>query len=139
MLVLKRIYLNKAVHGRLYMGEELLAYTIELPWRQNARRVSCVPEGVYTLRKRYSEKFKWHLVLLEVPERSGILIHPANDAVKELQGCIAPVTSVIGEGRGTGSRAAMRKVLEAYDSFRGKNPVIITVTKEVSDESKFTE
>jgi len=133
MLVLKRIYLDKAVHGRLYMGEELLACTIELPWRQNARRISCIPEGVYAVRKRYSEKFKWHLVLLEVPGRSGILIHPANDAAKELQGCIAPVTSVVGEGKGTSSRAAMQKLMETYDLLKEKKPVTIRITKETSD------
>lgn len=133
MLVLKRIYLDKAVHGRLYMGEELLACTIELPWRQNARRISCIPEGVYAVRKRYSEKFKWHLVLLEVPGRSGILIHPANDAAKELQGCIAPVTSVVGEGKGTSSRAAMQKLMETYDLLKEKKPVTIRITKEMPD------
>src|SRR5690606_2134376 len=133
MLVLKRIYLDKAVHGRLYMGEELLVCTIELPWRQNARRISCIPEGVYAVRKRYSEKFKWHLVLLEVPGRSGILIHPANDAAKELQGCIAPVTSVVGEGKGTSSRAAMQKLMETYDLLKEKKPVTIRITKEMPD------
>lgn len=133
MLVLKRIYLDKAVHGRLYMGKELLACTIELPWRQNARHVSCIPEGLYAVRKRYSEKFKWHLVLLEVPGRSGILIHPANDAAKELQGCIAPVTSVVGEGKGTSSRAAMQKLMETYDLLKEKKPVTIRITKEMPD------
>ena len=133
MLVLKRIYLDKAVHGRLYMGGELLACTIELPWRQNARCISCIPKGVYAVRKRYSEKFKWHLVLLEVPGRSGILIHPANDAVKELQGCIAPVTSVVATGRGIKSKAAMEKVMEAYDRLKGKKPMTIRITRETPD------
>lgn len=133
MLVLKRIYLDKAVHGRLYTDNGLLACTIELPWRQNARHVSCIPEGVYAVRKRYSEKFKWHLVLLEVPGRSGILIHPANDAAKELQGCIAPVTSITATGRGNKSKAAMQKLMEAYDLLKGKKPVTIRITKEMPD------
>lgn len=134
MLVLKRIYLDKAVHGRLYVGEELLACTIELPWRQNAKRISCIPEGVYTLRRRYSEKFKWHLVLLEVPERSGILIHPANDALKELQGCIAPVTAFTEVGKGSNSRNAMQKVMTAFNQLNTKKPVTIHITREMADE-----
>ena len=134
MLVLKRIYLDKAVHGRLYVGEELLACTIELPWKQNAKRISCIPEGVYTLRRRYSEKFKWHLVLLEVPERSGILIHPANDALKELQGCIAPVTAITEVGKGSNSRNAMQKVMTAFNQLNTKKPVTIHITREMTDE-----
>lgn len=134
MLVLKRIYLDKAVHGRLYVGEELLACTIELPWKQNAKRISCIPEGVYTLRRRYSEKFKWHLVLLEIPERSGILIHPANDALKELQGCIAPVTAITEIGKGSNSRKAMQKVMTAFNQLNTKKPVTIHITREMTDE-----
>lgn len=134
MLVLKRIYLDKAVHGRLYVGDELLACTIELPWKQNAKRISCIPEGIYTLRRRYSEKFKWHLVLLEVPERSGILIHPANDALKELQGCIAPVTAITEIGKGSNSRNAMQKVMTAFNQLNTKKPVTIHITREVTDE-----
>lgn len=134
MLVLKRIYLDKAVHGRLYVGDELLACTIELPWKQNAKRISCIPEGIYTLRRRYSEKFKWHLVLLEVPERSGILIHPANDALKELQGCIAPVTAITEVGKGSNSRNAMQKVMTAFNQLNTKKPVTIHITREMTDE-----
>lgn len=134
MLVLKRIYLDKAVHGRLYVGEELLACTIELPWKQNAKRISCISEGVYTLRRRYSEKFKWHLVLLEVPERSGILIHPANDALKELQGCIAPVTAITEVGKGSNSRNAMQKVMTAFNQLNTEKPVTIHITREMADE-----
>lgn len=134
MLVLKRIYLDKAVHGRLYVGDELLACTIELPWKQNAKRISCIPEGIYTLRRRYSEKFKWHLVLLEVPERSGILIHPANDALKELQGCIAPVTAITEVGKGSNSRNAMQKVMTAFNQLNTEKPVTIHITREMADE-----
>lgn len=134
MLVLKRMYLDKAVHGRLYVGDELLACTIELPWKQNAKRISCIPEGVYTLRRRYSEKFKWHLVLLEVPERSGILIHPANDALKELQGCIAPVTAITEVGKGSNSRNAMQKVMTAFNQLNTEKLVTIHITREMADE-----
>ena len=126
--------MDKAVHGRLYVGEELLACTIELPWKQNAKRISCIPEGVYTLRRRYSEKFKWHLVLLEVPERSGILIHPANDALKELQGCIAPVTAITEIGKGSNSRNAMQKVMTAFNQLNTEKPVTIHITREMADE-----
>jgi hypothetical protein len=54
-----------------------------------------------------------------VPERDAILIHPANDAKKELLGCIAPVTELIGPGKANQSRLANEKlkvlVLAVFD------------------------
>ncbi|MEC3881782.1 DUF5675 family protein, partial [Parapedobacter sp. 10938] len=50
------------------------------------------------------------LRLVDVPGRSGILIHTANDAATELRGCIAPVTRHTGEGKGSYSRVAMERV-----------------------------
>ncbi|MFN7015135.1 MAG: DUF5675 family protein, partial [Bacteroidia bacterium] len=45
-----------------------------------------------------------------VPKRKYILIHPANNAKKELQGCIAPVTQLSGPGLGLMSRKAFTKL-----------------------------
>lgn len=102
--------------------------TIELPWLQNQRRVSCIPEGRYELIKRVTKKRGQHLLVLNVKGRDGILIHPANDAKKELLGCIAPVTTLTGPGKGTQSRLANEKlkalVLEALE---GEERVFITI------------
>jgi hypothetical protein len=48
--------------------------------------------------------------LINVPGRDLILIHPANDAKKELLGCIAPVTKHTGIGKGSFSRKALEKL-----------------------------
>jgi hypothetical protein len=66
---------------------ELMLATIELPWRDNKRSLSCVPEGDYTVVKRYSEKYGDHWHLIDVPERSYILIHAGNFHY-QIQGCI---------------------------------------------------
>ena len=92
VLVLNRTYFPEGTQGTLEWNGTIVCYTIELPWLQNQRRISCVPEGEYVLQKRFSPKFKWHLHLKNVPGRDLILIHPANDAKKELLGCIAPVS-----------------------------------------------
>ena len=105
-LTLFRVYDQDGTNGELYDGELLISSTIELPWRENQRMVSSIPEGRYELVKRYTDKRGWHLLVKNVPNRSGILFHPANDALKELKGCIAPVSKVIGPGRGTQSKAA---------------------------------
>lgn len=62
--------------------------------------VDCIPQGEYRAKWTYSPRFKRHLFQLQdVPNRSHILIHPANFAPYEpefknvnksdLQGCIA--------------------------------------------------
>jgi hypothetical protein len=110
VLVLNRTYFPEGTQGVLEWNGTLVCYTIELPWLENQRRISCIPEGEYILQQRYNLKFKWHLHLQNVPGRDLILIHPANDAKKELLGCIAPVTQHSGIGKGSSSRKALEKL-----------------------------
>lgn len=110
VVVLNRSYFPEGTQGFLEWNGTLVCYTIELPWLKNQRRISCIPEGEYVLQKRFSPKFKWHLHLQNVPGRDFILIHPANDATKELLGCIAPLTIQTGIGKGSGSRKALEKL-----------------------------
>jgi len=67
----------------------------------------------------------------EVKDRSLILIHPANNALQELQGCLAPVTSLSGEGLGLQSRKAFRKLKQLLDPYftRGES-VYLTIQME---------
>jgi hypothetical protein len=110
VLVLNRIYFPEGTQGVLEWNGTLICYTIELPWLGNQRRISCIPEGDYFLQLRFSPKFKWHFLLMDVPGRDLILIHPANDAKLELLGCIAPVTVHTGIGKGSASRKALEKL-----------------------------
>jgi Family of unknown function (DUF5675) len=115
-LELLRTYDPDGTNGELKL---VVCNTIELPWLQNKRSVSCIPEGRYELMKRTTAKRGQHLLVLNVKGRDGILIHPANDALKELRGCIAPVTTLTGPGKGSQSRLANEKlkalVLEALE------------------------
>ena len=61
--------------------------TLELAWKNNAKRISCIPEGTYKVNPRWSKKFKNHLHLIDVPIRSLILIHAGN-YVEQTAGCI---------------------------------------------------
>ena len=67
-----------------------------------------------------------------MPDRSWILIHPANDATTQLKGCIAPVTNLVASGKGSGSRLANEKlkalVLEALER---KEKVFITIKPKI--------
>jgi len=74
--------------------QSLTLQTLELPWKDNQQNISCIPEGVYAFEKWISPTFKMTVLrLLHVPNRSNILIHPAN-FVRELRGCIAPGLSM---------------------------------------------
>ena len=79
--------------GRMYCEGDFMCYTIERPWKNNERRVSCIPEGTYPLTTkeygRFWDKYNKPIPILEDTDpRSEILIHPANYA-KDLAGCIA--------------------------------------------------
>jgi hypothetical protein len=124
ILVLTRIYFPEGTQGMLEWNGTLVCYTIELPWLGNQRRISCIPEGEYVLQKRFSQKFKWHLHLRNVPGRDLILIHPANDAKKELLGCIAPVTQHSGVGKGRSSRKALEKLKSLVYAALDRNEVV---------------
>ncbi|WP_141259316.1 DUF5675 family protein, partial [Flavobacterium aquatile] len=100
VISITRIYFPEGTNGKLECDGKLICNTIELPWKINETKVSCIPEGKYFIRKRYSQKFQWHLEVLDVQNRSLILFHPANNALKELNGCIAPVTKISGPGLG---------------------------------------
>ena len=127
-LVLHRTYFEKGTNSVLFCRSKFLGFTIELPWRNNKRIISCIPEGNYTIKARFSEKFKHHLQLENVTNRNLILIHPANDALKELEGCIAPVTYLSGIGQGTSSKPLFQKIVSlCYQAFERKEKVTLTI------------
>lgn len=124
VLVLKRTYFPEGTQGVLEWNGTIVCYTIELPWLGNQRRISCIPEGEYILQQRFSPKLKWHLHLINVPGRDLILIHPANDAKKELLGCIGPVTQLTGIGKGRSSRKALKKLESLVYAALERNEVV---------------
>lgn len=77
----------------LYHGGEVIfqCHTLELPWKNNRNRVSCIPTGRYTLKHRSGEesgKYNYpHFIVKGVDGRSYILIHSGNLYTHTL-GCI---------------------------------------------------
>lgn len=127
VLALKRIYFPTGTNGQIECKGKIICNTIELPWRNNESRISCIPEGKYLLEKRYSKKFQWHIEIRQVRNRGAILFHPANNALIELNGCIAPVTKISGAGLGLMSRKAFAKLktLVYQELDKGKKVLII--------------
>jgi len=110
VLLLQRTYGAQGTNGTITYQGEVICHTIELPDRNNIPRISCIPIGQYKLEKRRYPKHGEQIGIPVVLGREAILIHAANNAWKELQGCIAPVTTLTGEGRGDYSGKALAKL-----------------------------
>jgi hypothetical protein len=129
-LELHRAYFPNGTNAEIYNDGKLLCYSIELPWLHNQHNISCIPERKYRMVKNYTKRHGLHLLLLEVPGRDAILIHPANDAKRQLWGCIAPVSILTGEGKGLESRKACDKVYKlAFDAIDRKEAVYLMIER----------
>jgi len=127
-LIIERLHYPKGTNGILRVAHNILCYTIELPWVNNVHLISCIPEGRYALAKRFSDHLGLHLQVMNVPNRELILIHPANNALLELEGCIAPVSSLTGQGTGDHSRAALKKIITlVYPLLEKGEPVFLNL------------
>lgn len=87
-LTLKRFATDKyGTKGVLLHHNEILCFTLEEPWRDNRRNVSCIPDGLYRCTKYHGTRHKNVFYVHDVPERSAILIHTGND-LSDTAGCI---------------------------------------------------
>ena len=136
-LKLYRSYFKEGTNGTLFSSfslgtttqERFLCHTIELPWRHNKPNTSCIPEGRYRIETRFSDRFHHHLILRGVKNRRFILVHPGNNAQRDLEGCIAPVTYLKGPGKGLHSRDAMQKLLSLVHQSKDRKEQIYLIIK----------
>lgn len=107
--------------------------TLELPWRDNRRKLSCIPAGRYRCVWVRSPRFGWVYHVTGVPDRTAILIHGGNlagDATKgrrtHVQGCI-----LLGERRGRlgGQRAVLvsQPALRRFHATMGQRPFFLEI------------
>ncbi len=61
--------------------------TLELSYKDNKKRISCIPDGKYQVVQRISEKYQHHFHIKDVPNREWILIHSGNYFNQTL-GCV---------------------------------------------------
>ncbi|UFH52535.1 DUF5675 family protein [Spirosoma sp. KNUC1025] len=105
-----RTYYPTGTNGTISLNSGFVCHSIELPWKNNQRKSSCIPEGRYLLTRYTSPKHGACLLLNGVPGRGMVEIHEANWAVKQLEGCIAPVTTLDSPGVGWRSGDATTKL-----------------------------
>ena len=91
LLLIRDTFSKKSTIGELFLNGERICDTLENPWVDNQRNVSCIPEGVYPVRLRLpresASRDYLHLLVQEVPNRDWILFHRGNTA-KDTSGCI---------------------------------------------------
>tara|TARA_R110001599_G_scaffold5206_3_gene26131 strand:+ start:2839 stop:3324 length:486 start_codon:yes stop_codon:yes gene_type:complete len=91
LLLIRDTFTEKSTIGQLYLNGELFCDTLENPWKDNAKNISCIPEGEYDVRLRLPRESATreyiHLLVKEVPNRDWILFHRGNTA-KDTRGCI---------------------------------------------------
>ncbi len=120
-------YLEDCTIGVLQVGENTYN-TLERPWKNNATNVSCIPTGQYKfthhgwgLNSKLKYKNVWRL--LDVPNRTGILVHVGNKA-KNTQGCILV-------GKGVNIRHGKASVTDSLDAINELRELLYTNDGEI--------
>lgn len=79
---------------KVYNDQEELVFTcktLELPWKDNQRRVSCIPPKTYNVIRRAAGESRVikseHFLINGVKDRDGICIHSGN-RYDQIMGCV---------------------------------------------------
>ncbi len=87
-IILARIATGKdGTFGVLIDGNIPFALTLEPPWRDNQKNISCIPGGSYQCDSVNSPRFGYTFSVLHVPDRTHIVFHCGN-YTKDTKGCI---------------------------------------------------
>ena len=109
-VVIERVQcLPEATLGVLYIDGDEFCKTLENPWFDNQKYISCIPKGRYTCKWRNSPKFGRTIMVMDVPNRSHILFHAGN-LPKDTSGCILL-------GKKHGKLREQRAVLSSRPAF----------------------
>jgi hypothetical protein len=131
LLIIRETFSDKSTIGNLHLDGEWLCDTLELPWKDNQRSVSCIPAGQYKVRLRTARESATrdylHLLIQDVPNRDYILFHIGNSA-KDTRGCV-----LVGIGTKQdfvkNSRLAMELLMKEIINLGGTNINLIIKNK----------
>ena len=131
LLIIRETFTEVSTIGNLYLNGEWLCDTLENPYINNQRSVSCIPEGQYKVRLRTAKESATrdylHLLVQDVPNRDYILFHIGNSA-KDTSGCV-----LVGIGTEQdlvkNSRLAMELLMKEIVSLGGTNINLIIKNK----------
>lgn len=100
--------------GLLSTGQK----TLELPWRNNKRSISCIPEGEYQCTIYHSRKYKTVYHIQDVPGRTAILMHSGNYAGSSAAGLKTHSRGCILIGKRFGTLDGQRAILSSRIGLR---------------------
>ena len=131
LLIIRDTFTKESTIGKLFINGESFCDTLENPYINNERNISCIPEGSYKVRLRLPRESATrdylHLLVQDVPNRDWILFHRGNTA-KDTSGCI-----LVGNGREQdiveNSRLAMDLVIKEILNLGGENINLIIKNK----------
>ena len=103
---------DQGTEGIIY-SSNFAFFIIELPWKDNKRDVSCIPDGKYKAVITDSPKYGRVYKLKSVPDRSDILIHYGNWAGDTTKGFISNSQGCLILGKGIGELSGQRAVLKS--------------------------
>ena len=87
-VLLSRSYGEKQTTGCLSVYDEdtevYQCKTLELPYLQNHKNISCIPPGEYECERITHRKYGVCWIVLNVPNRSGIIFHAGNFASERI-------------------------------------------------------
>ena len=75
------------VFGVLIHNHIPFAVTLEPEDKNNQRKISCIPAGVYYCEPVNSPRFGWTYQVMNVPDRDHILFHRGNTE-RDTEGCV---------------------------------------------------
>ena len=87
-LTLKRVlFSDDGTAGVLISGNRPLCITLEEDWRDNAKGLSCIPEGSYLCMRFDAPTHGTTYEVVKVPGRTAVLFHSGNTEA-DTEGCI---------------------------------------------------
>jgi hypothetical protein len=131
LLIIRDTFSEKSTLGKLFINGELFCDTLELPYINNERSISCIPAGRYKVRLRTARESATrdylHLLVQDVPDRDWILFHRGN-TTKDTRGCIL-VGQSREQDRVNNSRLAMDLIVKEILNLGGENINLIIKNK----------
>tara|TARA_R100000655_G_scaffold48476_2_gene85903 strand:- start:438 stop:917 length:480 start_codon:yes stop_codon:yes gene_type:complete len=127
LLLIRDTFTDKSTMGELFLNGERMCDTLELPYKDNQKRISCIPAGEYSVRIRVARESASrdyvHLLVQDVKDRSYILFHRGNRA-EDTRGCI-----LVGQSREQdfvgNSTLAMNLLMKEIINLGGENIKLI--------------
>lgn len=121
------------MYGTLRFPDGTVLNSLELPWRDNAARISSIPPGTYPCKIRTSASLGEVYEVQKVPGRTAILIHAGNSAGSSDKGMKADSQGCILLGMDRGRKGAQKIItaskpaMKLFHEKMGNQPFTLTV------------